>query len=617
MLRRMPDNLPKHVGVMLDGNRRWARAVGRDTARRPPGRGGQHRAAARLVRRGRHRGRHAVAALDRQPQPARGRARPAAGDHRGRGRRRWPTGAAGGCIRWARSTCCPPRRPQQLKAAEEATRDVDGMLVNVAVGYGGRREIADAVRSLLSEHAARGTSLEELAQIIDVEHIAEHLYTKGQPDPDLVIRTSGEQRLGGFLLWQSAQVGVLLLRGLLARLPPGRLPAGDPRLRRARAPLRGVTNGSPPGRACRTGRPAAAAYVRDIGEWGSLPYREARILREHDPRPDHRRSLPAWPEGRERRPALRPSGSLPVRLQVRVQDRACECARRSARGDRAEARGQLVSRRVRARSPAAHLRPRHQRPAGRSRGAAALRRARGGAARRGHHRAGGQAAPSRAGLLRPAGAAAARRAAGHRTAGSTRRCRSATTAARSGSSSTTPTRRRCPSGFRLGRQRHPHPRGGAATSRSEGADVTLVSKDLPLRVKASAVGLDAEEYRGETISDSDPGYTGMAELEVAGRGPRRALRRRRRRPRGGPRPALPHRAWCCSPSAVRRWAGSAPTSRSTWCAATARRSASTAARPSSGSRSTCCSTPRSASSRSAAGPAPASPRWRCAPGSRR
>ena len=75
----------------------------------------------------------------------------------------------------------------------------------MAVPYGGRREIADAVRSLLQEHAERGTSLEELAEVIDVDHIAEHLYTKGQPDPDLVIRTSGEQRLGGFLLWQSAQ----------------------------------------------------------------------------------------------------------------------------------------------------------------------------------------------------------------------------------------------------------------------------------------------------------------------------------------------------------------------------------------------------------------------------
>jgi short-chain Z-isoprenyl diphosphate synthase len=99
----------------------------------------------------------------------------------------------------------PGEMAERLKAAAERTADVDGMLVNVAVGYGGRREIADAVRSLLIEHSAKGTSLEELAQIIDVESIADHLYTKGQPDPDLVIRTSGEQRLGGFLLWQSAK----------------------------------------------------------------------------------------------------------------------------------------------------------------------------------------------------------------------------------------------------------------------------------------------------------------------------------------------------------------------------------------------------------------------------
>ena len=98
----------------------------------------------------------------------------------------------------------PDRTAAALKEADDTTRAVDGMHVNVAVGYGGRREIADAVRSLLQEHASRGTSIEELAEVLDVEHIAEHLYTKGQPDPDLVIRTSGEQRLSGFLLWQSA-----------------------------------------------------------------------------------------------------------------------------------------------------------------------------------------------------------------------------------------------------------------------------------------------------------------------------------------------------------------------------------------------------------------------------
>jgi short-chain Z-isoprenyl diphosphate synthase len=98
----------------------------------------------------------------------------------------------------------PAHTASLLKESAEATAEIDGSLVNVAVGYGGRREVVDAVRSLLADHASQGTSLDELAQLIDVDHIAEHLYTKGQPDPDLVIRTSGEQRLSGFLLWQSA-----------------------------------------------------------------------------------------------------------------------------------------------------------------------------------------------------------------------------------------------------------------------------------------------------------------------------------------------------------------------------------------------------------------------------
>ena len=71
-----------------------------------------------------------------------------------------------------------------------------------------------------------------------------------------------------------------------------------------------------------------------------------------------------------------------------------------------------------------------------------------------------------------------------------------------------------PSGFRLRRQRHPDPRRGPQPLRRGSCDVTLVSKDLPLRIKASAVGLDAEDYRGDAIGDSDTGYSGMAELDV-------------------------------------------------------------------------------------------------------
>lgn len=98
----------------------------------------------------------------------------------------------------------PDEIGSRLSAATSRTIGRPGLQVNVAVGYGGRQEIADAVRKLLLQHAESGTSIEELADVLDVDHIAAHLYTSGQPDPDLIIRTSGEQRLSGFLLWQSA-----------------------------------------------------------------------------------------------------------------------------------------------------------------------------------------------------------------------------------------------------------------------------------------------------------------------------------------------------------------------------------------------------------------------------
>jgi short-chain Z-isoprenyl diphosphate synthase len=205
MVRALPqDRLPKHIGVMLDGNRRWAKAVGADTAH------GYRAGAANiepLLTWSEEVGVEVVTLWllstdnfsNRPAEQLEGllgiieNAVSSLAEQR-----RWRLHPVGSL------DLLPDSTARRLKEAEEATRDVDGLLVNIAVGYGGRREIADAVRSLLLEHAEKGTSLDELAQTIDVEHIAEHLYTKGQPDPDLVIRTSGEQRLGGFLLWQSA-----------------------------------------------------------------------------------------------------------------------------------------------------------------------------------------------------------------------------------------------------------------------------------------------------------------------------------------------------------------------------------------------------------------------------
>ena len=98
----------------------------------------------------------------------------------------------------------PVEAAQRLTAAAGRTEGRNGMVVNVAVGYGGRQEIADAVRKLLKQRTTEGASLADIAETVTEEDIGEHLYTSGQPDPDLIIRTSGEQRLSGFLLWQSA-----------------------------------------------------------------------------------------------------------------------------------------------------------------------------------------------------------------------------------------------------------------------------------------------------------------------------------------------------------------------------------------------------------------------------
>ncbi len=195
--------VPRHVGVMCDGNRRWARSAGLTDVSSGHRKGADkifelldwcRDAGVEVVTLWLLSTDNLVARPESEIEPLLGiiedTVRELAQNWRVK-----PVGAL---------DLLPVETAQVLKAASDATADYPGLLVNVAVGYGGRREIADAVRSLLQEHATKGTTIEELAEILDVDHIAEHLYTAGLPDPDLVIRTSGEQRLGGFLLWQSA-----------------------------------------------------------------------------------------------------------------------------------------------------------------------------------------------------------------------------------------------------------------------------------------------------------------------------------------------------------------------------------------------------------------------------
>lgn len=196
-------NPPRHIGVILDGNRRWARQSGAPTAH------GHQRGADKIsevLGWSEDAGVEVVTLwmlstdnLEREPgeldallEIICGAIESLADDGR------WRLQHVGS------TAMLPDYAAKRIAAAVDRTSGATGLHVNVAVGYGGRHEIADAVRSILRAGVDSGHSLEEVAESFAVEHIAEHLYTKGQPDPDLVIRTSGEQRLSGFLMWQSA-----------------------------------------------------------------------------------------------------------------------------------------------------------------------------------------------------------------------------------------------------------------------------------------------------------------------------------------------------------------------------------------------------------------------------
>lgn len=97
----------------------------------------------------------------------------------------------------------PESLREAIRAVEEATAGYDRFHLNIAMAYGGREEITDAFRDYLAHEERAGKSLADVAASFDDRAIEPHLYTSGLPEPDLILRTSGEVRLSGFLLWQS------------------------------------------------------------------------------------------------------------------------------------------------------------------------------------------------------------------------------------------------------------------------------------------------------------------------------------------------------------------------------------------------------------------------------
>lgn len=200
-----PEALPHHVAMIIDGNRRWAKQLGYETAAHG------HRAGAAKMREfltwcddlgigvvtlyllsSDNLQNRPAAELDELIEIIAELAEDVSHF------RDWRVQHVGDSAR------LPGPLTEALTAAQARTSDRTGLHVNLAVGYGGRHEIVDAMRTIVRNHHLEGGSLDELAELLTPDLIGEHLYTGGQPDPDLVIRTSGEQRLSDFMLWQSA-----------------------------------------------------------------------------------------------------------------------------------------------------------------------------------------------------------------------------------------------------------------------------------------------------------------------------------------------------------------------------------------------------------------------------
>ncbi len=200
--------MPRHVALVMDGNRRWAAQMGMANPSVGHRHGGEHveQVLSWCASLGIRHVSIFVASADNL------RKRPAAevdylmqviedvvAERLARPSSRWRVHIAG------RLDALPDSTAHALKLAADSSAegDRDGELT-IAIGYDGREEITDALRSLLDQRARAGITLAELAETVTASDIAAHLYTAGAPDPDLLIRTSGERRLSGFLIWQAA-----------------------------------------------------------------------------------------------------------------------------------------------------------------------------------------------------------------------------------------------------------------------------------------------------------------------------------------------------------------------------------------------------------------------------
>jgi short-chain Z-isoprenyl diphosphate synthase len=200
--------LPRHVGLIMDGNRRWARQMGLAS----PSLGHQYGAdhVEEVLTWCELLGIPHVTVFVCSTENLTGRSTSEVAflmqviekvtvQHLARRDARWRLHIAGSL------DLLPSSTANALKQAVEATRECPtGAHLTLAIGYGGRQEVIDAIRDLLHDQATAGRTLTEVADSLTAEDLARHLYTAGQPEPDLVIRTSGEQRMSNFLLWQSA-----------------------------------------------------------------------------------------------------------------------------------------------------------------------------------------------------------------------------------------------------------------------------------------------------------------------------------------------------------------------------------------------------------------------------